>query len=243
MSVDILCLTRYHVNTEFQGRWCMKDMDVGVTPLSSKVYRGRSADERIGERRKRLVEVGIELYGARGFRATSVKTVCLEAGLTERYFYESFANGEALLCATCTVIMDDMRQRAVEAMEQVGDSVSERVRVAAHTYFSGLLEYPAAGRITLFEMEGVSAAVDAYYAQEMAKSTQLFVEWFLSRVKQNSHSTVKAYVLAQGMLGALYQMAKEWMRSDFKLPVEVMTHHMQLVAVGICASFSEELNL
>ncbi|MDE2419642.1 MAG: TetR/AcrR family transcriptional regulator [Gammaproteobacteria bacterium] len=220
----------------------MNNTNSDVIPSSPKIYRGQSADERIGERRKRLVEVGVELYGAHGFRATSVKTICLAAGLTERYFYESFANGEALLCETCTVIMDGMRQRAVEAMEQVGDSVSERVWAAAHTYFSSLVKYHAAGRITLFEMEGVSAAVDAYYAQEMAKSTQLFVEWFLSKVKQDSPSTVNAYVLAQGMLGALYQMAKEWMRSDFKLPIDVMTLHMQVVVVGICAAFSGEPN-
>lgn len=220
----------------------MKNSDIDGIPSNSKIYRGQSGEERIAERRKRLVEVGIELYGAHGFRATSVKMVCLAAGLTERYFYESFANGEALLCETCTVIMDAMRQRATKAMEQVGDSVSERVRVAAHTYFSALLEHPAAGRIILFEMEGVSAAVDAHYAQEIAKSTQLFVEWFLFLVKQSSPSALNAYVLAQGMMGALYQIAKEWMRSDFKLPVDVMAHHMQVVTVGICAAFSGELN-
>lgn len=220
----------------------MKNSDIDVISSGPKIYRGQNAEERIGERRKRLIEVGIELYGAQGFRATSVKMVCLAAGLTERYFYESFANGEALLCETCTVIMDGMRQQAAEAMEQVGDSVSERVRVAAHTYFSALLAHPAAGRITLFEMEGVSAAVDAHYAQEIAKSTQLFVEWFLSSVQQNSPSTLNAYVLAQGMMGALYQIAKEWVRSDFKLPVDEVAHHMQVVAVGICAAFSGELN-
>ena len=220
----------------------MKNSDLDVIPSGSKIYRGQSAEERIGERRKRLIEVGIELYGAHGFRATSVKMVCLAAGLTERYFYESFANGEALLCETCSVIMDGMRQRAAEAMERVDDSLSERVRVAAHTYFSALVEHPAAGRIILFEMEGVSATVDAYYAQELAKSTQLFVEWFLSGVKQNGSRNLKTHVLAQGILGALYQIAKEWMRSDFKLPVGVMARHMQVVVVGICAAFSGELN-
>jgi len=166
--------------------------------------------------------------------------VCLAAGLTERYFYESFANGEALLCEACTVIMDGMRQRAIEAMAQAADSVSERVRVAAHSYFSTLLEQPAAGRIALFEMEGVSATVDAYYAQEIAKSTQLFVDWFLSGVQLNSPSTLNCYVLAQGIIGGLYQIAKEWMRSDFELPLDVMTRHMQVVVVGICAAFAGE---
>lgn len=216
----------------------MKNSDTDAIPLSSKIYRGQSAEERKSERRKRFLQVGIELYGAHGFRATSVKMVCLAAGLTERYFYESFANGEALLCETCSVIMNGMRQRAVEAMEQVNDSLTERAGAAAHAYFSALVQSPGTGRIILFEMEGVSASVDLHYAQELAKSTQLFVEWFLFRGKQNGSRTLNAYVLAQGIIGALYQMAKEWMRSDFKLPVDVMAHHMQVVTIGVCAAFS-----
>lgn len=220
----------------------MKNPALGTPPANSKIYRGQSTEERIAERRKRLVDVGIELYGTQGFRGTSVKMVCLAAGLTERYFYESFANGEALLCETCTIVMDGMRQKAIEAMAQAGDSVSGRVLAATRTYFSMLLEHPASGRITLFEMEGVSPAVDTYYAKEMAKSTRLFVEWFLFRGKEGNPGNLDAYVLAQAVIGALYQVAKEWMRSDFKLPVDVMAHHMQVVTLGICAALSGEVD-
>lgn len=220
----------------------MNNSSVDVSLSGAKIYRGQSAEARIAERRKRLVEVGIELYGTHGFRATSVKAVCLAAGLTERYFYESFANGEALLCETCTVIMEAMRQQAAKAMECVGASTSERAHAAAHSYFSTLLEHPTAGRITLFEMEGVSAAVDAHYAKELAKSTQLFAQWFLFGAAKNSAGGLKADVLARGINGALYQIAKEWMRSDFDLPVDVMAYHMQNITVGICAAFSGEVD-
>lgn len=217
----------------------MKNSGIDVSASSSKIYRGQSAEERVAERRKRLIEAGIELYGAHGFRATSVKTVCLTAGLTERYFYESFPNGEALLCEVCTVIMNGMRQRAAEAMKHVGSTVSERARVAAHTYFSALLENPAAGRVILFEMEGISVATDAYYARELGISTQLFVEWFLFGAKENASGILKAHVLAQGMVGALYQIAKEWMRSDFNLPAEIMAHHVQCIVASIQRAFSK----
>jgi AcrR family transcriptional regulator len=220
----------------------VKNSGAGVGPPRIRAYRGQSGEERVAWRRKRLIDVGIELYGTHGFRATSVKTVCLAAGLTERYFYESFDSGEDLLCETCTVIMDGMRQRAFEAMQQVGDSLPERVEVAANTYFSSLLERPAAGRITLFEMEGVSAAVDAYYAQELSKSTQLFVEWFLCSGKLDSRGALNAYILSQGMIGALYQIAKEWQRSNFRLPVNEIVHHMKVIAVSICAEFYRDAN-
>lgn len=218
----------------------MNHSDAGAAQPGARSYRGLSVEERISERRKRLVNVGIELYGTYGFRATSVKQVCLTAGLTERYFYESFANGEALLCETCSVIMDNLRQRALDAMSQVNASFPARVGAAAHTYFSALRESPAIGRIILFEMEGVSATADAHYAQELEKSTQLFIVWFLSRVEMHTAPGLKAELLAQGMLGALYQMAKEWMRSEFELPVDVMAQHVRIIAAGICSIFPDK---
>ena len=44
-----------------------EELDIDVNPSSPKIYRGQSAEDRIGEHRKRLVEVGIALYGAHGF--------------------------------------------------------------------------------------------------------------------------------------------------------------------------------
>jgi AcrR family transcriptional regulator len=203
-----------------------------VSGASPKKYRGQSSDERVAERRQRLIETGIALYGSAGFRATSVKAICQAAGLTERYFYESFANGEALLCATCTVIMDGLRQQALEAMGKVGDSISERSLAAAQSYFTALQKYPSAGRVILFEMEGVCAEVDAHYANELAKSTQLCVDWFLSSARKKRGAAIKAEVLAQGVIGALYQIAKNWMRSGFLLSGEAMARHMQLLIVA-----------
>src|ERR1700741_2572051 len=62
-------------------------------------YGGHSTEERRLARRERLIEAATRVYGELGYRNTTVKAVCEAAGLTERYFYESFANSEALLVA------------------------------------------------------------------------------------------------------------------------------------------------
>jgi AcrR family transcriptional regulator len=63
-----------------------------MTTLRARNYAGLSADERRLARRERLIEGAIRAYGELGYRNTTVKAVCEAAGLTERYFYESFAN-------------------------------------------------------------------------------------------------------------------------------------------------------
>ena len=66
-------------------------------------------------RRERLIEGAIRAYGELGYRNTTVKAVCEAAGLTERYFYESFANSEALLVAA----FDTVSRRVFDCLEEV----------------------------------------------------------------------------------------------------------------------------
>ena len=77
---------------------------------SSRTWRGQTTQERQSERRDRLIEAGIELFGTRGYANTPVKAICEEAGLTERYFYEAFEDREALLDQIYEILIADCRR-------------------------------------------------------------------------------------------------------------------------------------
>src|SRR2546421_10541252 len=83
-----------------------------MTTARARNYAGLSAEERRLARRERLIEGAIRAYGELGYRNTTVKAVCEAAGLTERYFYESFANSEALLVAA----FDTVSRRGVDRL-------------------------------------------------------------------------------------------------------------------------------
>ncbi|MFF0521732.1 TetR/AcrR family transcriptional regulator [Actinomadura nitritigenes] len=76
-----------------------------MTPETSpaRPYRGVPADQRRARRRAALLAAGLRLLGTQGLAATTVRKVCAEAGLNDRYFYESFPDRDALLLA----IVDD----------------------------------------------------------------------------------------------------------------------------------------
>jgi AcrR family transcriptional regulator len=63
----------------------------------SRPYRGRAPEARLTERRDRLVEAGIELVGTCGVSAMTMRAVCREAQLSQRFFYESFTDTGDLL--------------------------------------------------------------------------------------------------------------------------------------------------
>jgi AcrR family transcriptional regulator len=66
-------------------------------------YRGISADDRRADRRARLKTACLDLIGSGGVVSVTAEAVSAQAGLTKRYFYESFADRDALLYE----VMDD----------------------------------------------------------------------------------------------------------------------------------------
>src|SRR5437667_11592958 len=100
----------------------MARMTTELTP--ARRYRGAEAEERRAQRRAQLVAAAVQVYGERGYRNATVKAVCEAAGLTERYFYESFANSEALLLASFQTVTHRLLQalaRAAEVEDGAGD--------------------------------------------------------------------------------------------------------------------------
>ncbi|MFD6397169.1 TetR/AcrR family transcriptional regulator [Nocardia sp. NPDC060249] len=63
----------------------------------SRNYSGQTAEGRAADRRARLIDVGVEIVGTQGVSALGMRSVCRAAGLSQRFFYESFADTDALL--------------------------------------------------------------------------------------------------------------------------------------------------
>ncbi|MGA5539477.1 TetR/AcrR family transcriptional regulator [Mycolicibacterium nivoides] len=79
-------------------------------------YGGISAADRRAERRARLLSAGRQAWGESGTAGVTVRGVCALAGLTDRYFYEHFANREALILA----VSDEVRDQLLAAMVAAG---------------------------------------------------------------------------------------------------------------------------
>lgn len=62
-------------------------------------WSGVPLQDRQALRRDELVSAGVALLGSEGGPALTVRAVCRAAGLTERYFYESFADRDEFVRA------------------------------------------------------------------------------------------------------------------------------------------------
>src|ERR1700754_2507466 len=100
-------------------------------------YDGKTAAERVAERRARLVDAGIELFGEHGYAGTSIRAVLRQAGLRDRYFGESFADLDALLAAAYDKLIDEEASACRAAIEPTSGP-SEGARVMIDSISRGL---------------------------------------------------------------------------------------------------------
>lgn len=183
-----------------------------MAQTTERRWRGRGADERKAERRALLMAAAVKVYSERGFRHSSVKAVCDEAGLTERYFYESFANSEDMLVAVASASLEHM----VSELQAKCDAVAraDRLETILFHYYGMLRKQPAHARAFLVEIRGISPVVDAYLETATQRFAEVVVDAPLDRLSRTDR------MVAIGAVGAIVHIALDWILSDFASPIE-----------------------
>jgi AcrR family transcriptional regulator len=142
----------------------------GPATPSSRPYGGISGGERLAVRRQKLLDAGLELFGTRGIAATSIGDVCDEAGLTKRYFYESFATIDELAVAVFDQVTGRLAEQIVPAII-AGGGRDPRPALTAHS--AAVLGDPRIVRLLVVESR------TAALAERRARFARRAVElWF-----------------------------------------------------------------
>jgi AcrR family transcriptional regulator len=110
-------------------------------------YRGVSAGERRRRRRAALVEAALDALAADGMSGLTMTAVCVRAGLTERYFYESFRTRDDLLDALFETCLGDIDEAMFSALAAAPPDLLERCRGAAGAMIAVLTDDPRIARL------------------------------------------------------------------------------------------------
>jgi AcrR family transcriptional regulator len=176
---------------------------------TARSYRGLSQEERRADRRARLIAAAIAVYGERGYHQATVKAVCGAAGLTERYFYESFSNSEALLIDCFNAVTYSVLAQIRRAGKEAGRGRMARSRAMLHAYFEALQSGPQAARVFLVEIRGVSRAVDqAFDAALRAIGREV------ARIVAPPEAPEDA-LLEAGVVGGVIHIALRWIDDGY----------------------------
>ena len=188
-----------------------------VEQTTSRAYRGVSPEQRRAERRARLIAAAIAVYGERGYRNATVKAVCEAAGLTERYFYESFENSEALLVTSFNAVTYAVFDEITAAARAAGRGRVAKARAMLDAYFGALQRSPASARVYLVEIRGVSREVDkAFDAALRAIGNEV--------ARQIAPAGAASDELLQaGVVGGVMHIALRWIDAGYQPPLAQVT--------------------
>jgi len=182
----------------------------------ARAYRGVSPEERRAQRRSKLIAAAIAVYGERGYRQATVKAVCEAAGLTERYFYESFENSEELLITSYNAVTYKVFGEIAAAAGSAPKTRGARARAMLRAYFGALQRDPLSARVFLVEIRGVSRAVDkAFDASLRAIGHEV--------ARYASPDAAADELLQAGIVGGVMHIALRWIDQGYQPPLESVT--------------------
>jgi AcrR family transcriptional regulator len=197
-------------------------------------YGGQSAHERVAARRARLIAAGRELFATRGVAATTVKVVCDTAGLTQRYFYESFRTVEALALA----VVEDLAEQtatAVLSTTATDDQPDRRAEAAFGALVDRIAADPDAGRIMLIETSGNGAQLAAWRRRLMTYGAQVLEDWATEDHPEapDEATALVRRISSLAMAGGIIEVLVAWLEGRVQAtPAQLTSALTQTAAAG-----------
>jgi len=188
------------------------------TRVPQRSYGGVSADVRIAGRRARLLDAGLELFGTRGFAATGVKDVCREAGLTDRYFYESFEDSGALFLATFDRLTDELFRAVAEAVIEADGDPERELRGAISVFVEALADDPRKPHVLFSE----AAAAGPEAAAHMRATLRRFAELVAATARRHLPADTPdedVQLIALSLVGLLERVVTDREAGALDIPV------------------------
>lgn len=145
---------------------------LGPVAVKKGVYRGLTAQERAAERRERLLEATLEVWGREGGPPVTMTRICQQAQLTERYFYEQFANLEEALEEVLKSIYEEIVEVTAAALEQTSGDPADRARIGIAAFLDVFVKDPRKGRVAMILAPGRAELRER--RQEMLRSLSSF---------------------------------------------------------------------
>ena len=119
---------------------------------AGRAYGGRSPQERRAQRRRRLLDAGLQVFGTVGFDEATITLLCSTAKVGTKAFYEEFPSREALLLEVATGIVTGAALCLEAALAAAPRDLEQRVRAGLTAYVANLTEDPRRVRIAYREV-------------------------------------------------------------------------------------------
>jgi AcrR family transcriptional regulator len=191
-----------------------------ISPTHKRRYGGVLPEERQRARHDKLIEGALEVFGTKGFHASTVREVCVAAHLTERYFYESFKSLTDLFRAVYEHLRGLLMAETMQVLAAADRSPLGLMEPALRVYLNFFQVDRRRGRIMLVDALGIDSEV-AKLSGETARDYSGLLKSHLSTLMADRPDLdISLDLLADGLIGLNVMLAARWMNDGFVEPID-----------------------
>ncbi|GAA1977551.1 TetR/AcrR family transcriptional regulator [Amycolatopsis minnesotensis] len=201
-------------------------------PTGGRTWGGTTLDDRKATRREQLVEAALDLLGTEGSAAVSVRAVCRRAKLTERYFYESFADREELVLAVYEFVGDRARKALVHAVAAAPADERAKAKAAVHAFVELIVDDPRQGRVLL-----LAPLTDPALSERGVAMLPAFTELVRAQLSEKAGAEDRE-LTAIALVGALTNLFIAYLNGTVAVSRERLVAHCVRLVLGANALHS-----
>ncbi|KUI02840.1 TetR/AcrR family transcriptional regulator [Mycobacterium sp. IS-3022] len=183
-------------------------------------YRGVEAAERLADRRRRLLEAGLDLLGTGDPAELTVRAICAQAGLGVRYFYESFSDKDDLIGQVYDWVIGRIATTTQAAVAAA--PAGEKNRAAMANIVQSIAADNRVGRL-VFSSRLSNGVVLRKRAESFALMVMLTFQTASEMGAQRDSQTKAA---AHFVVGGVTQTITAWLDGDIELDDAQLVDHL-----------------
>lgn len=192
-------------------------------------YRGQAPESRSAERRARLLEAALEEYGTGSWDDSTILSLCRQARMGTRGFYQEFDNRDQLLLTLATGIMAEGIEAIRAALADAPPALEVRARLALTAYLRYVTDDPRRAQVCYRLFPSVSSLTDARHAALVGFA--MLIEQESQHVDDGAHDPTPTLRIA--LAGAVAAVLEQWTVSTDPTPVEVLIEDLTRLYVAV----------
>ena len=200
---------------------------------SARRYGGVSAAERQAQRRERLIEAGLDVFGRMGYTETTMRMICSQARLTDRYFYEQFTDcDEVYKVVHQRLSAEVVKQIAIAASGVSADDPIAMVKSGLKAFYAYIQEAPRRAQILLTDAVTTGLANPLNVNAWISRYVEVIRHRFKTRYPQLDFNPDVELILG-GFVGQVIHTGSVWYQRKFDTPVDGLVDHTAYAWIGL----------
>lgn len=182
--------------------------------MTARSYAGLGKEERIAQRRERLMNSALALFSEQGYAKTNIEQLCQHSKVTARHFYELFSSKEDLLLALYQNIIAELSYAVSQAVSTTHQRIEEQVESAVQALVTHYLQDQRLARIGVLEVVGVSERMELVRRAAIHGIARV-IERYLNALCQQAALPARNYELASiALVGGINELMADWLTRE-----------------------------